>query len=79
MIKFFLVLFALLFSGCAAFEQPPRSDAAALQSQAQANLEKTSFTDSQSRMYQRNGASSAAAQATAATDYNVASRHAPAP
>ena len=69
--KFLLVVFVLIFSGCAVFEQPPRSDAAALQAQGQAGLDKMSFIDSQSKMYERQGASRAAAQATAATDYNV--------
>jgi hypothetical protein len=66
-----LISFTLLLSGCALFERPPRSDAAALQSQAKAGLDKSLFIDSQTKMYERQGASHATVQATATTDYNM--------
>lgn len=69
--KALLLSSMLMFSGCAIFNQPLRSDAAALQAQADADLDKMSFIDSKVQMYERAGASRAAAQATAATDYNM--------
>jgi hypothetical protein len=67
--KIYGVLVLTFCSGCAVFTQPPRPDAAEIQSEVKANAQKSGWVRSRQKDYEAKGMTSDAARQLAEHDY----------